>query len=314
MLLPHRDVAVGMVVRATGRLAEAEDCVHDAMLRLARRDDLDPTRVRSLLIRAALHIAIDHRRAAAREQSAVVKLGGGARGDAVSPEQVQQLRSEVARVLAAVDSLPRRERQVMRLRLAGLNVAETATRLGISPKSVEGAYTRARARVRHLLGGLLGWLADRLRRMASTRGEAAATTVAALLFAAPGWSGPGDVRGEPHVAPKTADSPLRSAVNRPAQVEPAKPPPPRRAEQPRAESPVLPPRPHTLRPGGNSGRRLHNPPPDADISVPIDAPFGLASFGVYVNGSPTSTDPQTYTAWTQYCLDHPDPQGRYFIC
>src|SRR5947209_3602773 len=49
MLLPHRELALGMVLRATGNLAEAEDCVHDAMLRLVRRSDLDPARVRARL-------------------------------------------------------------------------------------------------------------------------------------------------------------------------------------------------------------------------------------------------------------------------
>ena len=312
MLLPHRDVAVGMVLRATGSLAEAEDCVHDAMLRLARREDLDASRVRSLLIRAALHIAIDHRRAAAREQAAVVRLGGGARSDTVSPEQVLEQRSEVARVLAAVDSLPRREQQVMKLRLVGLSVAETAVRLGISPKSVEGAYTRARARVRYLLGGLLGWLADRLRRMASTRGEAAVTTVAALLFAAPAWFGAAGVPLGPHLAPKASGPMLRTPGTRPAAVEPAKPPV--RAEQTRSAHP--PPR-EPLLPLSRSGTgiRWHNPPPDTIVGAPIDAPFGLASFGVYFSGPPgPNTDIQSYQQWAQNCVAHPKPLGRYAIC
>ncbi|HXA28907.1 MAG TPA: sigma-70 family RNA polymerase sigma factor [Candidatus Angelobacter sp.] len=188
MLLPHRELAVAMVLRSTRNLAEAEDCVHDAMLRLVRRDDLDPARVRALLIRAALHVAIDHHRAAAREQSAVVRLGGGLEADGVSPEQVLEQRVEVARMLAAIDSLPRRERQVMRLRLAGLSVAEAAARLGISVKSVEGAYTRARARVRYLLGAGFAWVADRLRRMAAPEREAVVTTVAALLLVGPSWA------------------------------------------------------------------------------------------------------------------------------
>jgi RNA polymerase sigma-70 factor (ECF subfamily) len=187
MLLPHRDLALGVVRRATGSMPEAEDCVHDAMLRLVRRSDLDPTRVRSLLVRAALHIAIDRHRAATRQQVAVVRLGGGAAADVVSPEQVAAQRAEAERLLTAIDSLPRRERQVMLLRLAGLNVAETAARLGISTKSVEGAFTRARARVRYLLGAMATGGCDRTRRMGSARGEVAATAVAVLLPAGSGW-------------------------------------------------------------------------------------------------------------------------------
>jgi RNA polymerase sigma-70 factor (ECF subfamily) len=312
MLLPHRDVALGMVLRATGSMAEAEDCVHDALLRLVRREDLDPTRVRSLLIRAALHLAIDHRRAAQRQQSAVVRLAGGMRSEAISPERELQLRSEAARVLAAIDSLPRRERQVMLLRLAGLTVAETAARLGISPKSVEGAYTRARARVRNLLGGLLTWLADRLRRMASSRGEAAATTVAALLFAAPGWLGVGDVSLGPHAAPKGSGSAVGPTAKQRGDADPAKPTPPG-TERPRPEQrgPVEahPPPART-----DTGRRLHNPPPDTIVGAPIDAPFGLASWGIYISGSPPGTDIQGYAQRMQNCIEHPEPLGVYFIC
>jgi RNA polymerase sigma-70 factor (ECF subfamily) len=280
-----------MVLRATGSLAEAEDCVHDALLRLVRRDDLDPARVRSLLIRAALHIAIDHRRAAARQQSAVVRLRGGADSDVVSPEQVLAQRAEAARVLAAVDSLPRRERQVMLLRLAGLSVAETAARLGISAKSVEGAYTRARARVRYLLGAAFGWLADRLRRSGSPGGEAAATVAAAALL----LLGPGshdDVRGPLPVANAPARAP-RAGAHVDARAESARP----AASRPGADRDPLGPERHPAASprapqSSRPGWKAHNPPPDTTVGAPIDAPDGLASTGVYISLHPP--DPSTY--------------------
>jgi len=78
---------------------------------------------------------------------------------------------------------------VLLMRLRGFSVGETAALLGLSYKSVEGLYTRARARVRLALGGLLAWIGLRLRRVASSRGEAAVATVAALLFAGPFWGG-----------------------------------------------------------------------------------------------------------------------------
>jgi RNA polymerase sigma factor (sigma-70 family) len=189
MLLPHREHAISVLRRRRGDRAEAEDCVHDAMLRLVERDDLDPERVGSLLTRAALAIAIDHARAAQRSERAATRLGGGAAAQVVSPDEVLADRVEAERVMAEVERLPRRERQVLLLRLTGFGVGETATRLGLSYKSVEGAYTRARARIRLALGGLLAWIAVRLRRVSSSRGEAAVATVAALLFAGPFWGG-----------------------------------------------------------------------------------------------------------------------------
>jgi RNA polymerase sigma factor (sigma-70 family) len=281
MLLPHRGLAVGMVLRATGNRAEAEDCVHDAMVRLVRREDLEPVRVRSLLVRASLHIAIDRRRTAAREQGAVVRLRGGAEGDVVSPEEVFDQRTEAARVLEALDLLPRRERQVMLLRLAGLNVAETAARLGISHKSVEGAFTRARARIRYLLGGLAGWVLERFRRTGSPGGGgmAAAATVAAFLLLGPGAT-PGGA--EPSAAPPGPGRAVRAGalLDVDTAAGPSTPPPAPADHAGRAAGPASPPA-HP-RPGWQQ----HYPHPDAAVGGPVDAPYGLASWGVY--GIPTS--------------------------
>jgi RNA polymerase sigma-70 factor (ECF subfamily) len=294
MLMRHRDVALGVVLRATGSLAEAEDCVHDAMLRLARRSDLDPARVRSLLIRTALHIAIDHRRAAAREQAALVRLGGGAGGEAVSPEQTVAQRADVARVLAAVDSLPRRERQVMFLRLMGLDVAETAARLGISPKSVEGAFTRARARLRLLFGGLLGWLAGRLRRIASPHREVAATTAAALLLTGPPWGTGGD------------EPPQRSPARAPAAIPRTGAGtggmPPARADLHRGGGDPKPPPPRHHPPKSDSRWGKHDPHPGAWAVGPFDTPYDLASWGVDATVMPI--DPTRVAQAVEDCLAH----------
>ena len=188
MLERYREQAVAAVQRVVGDPAEAEDCVQEAMLRLVRRGDLDPGRVRSLLARAATHIAIDRRRSRHRQERAVARLrAAAATREAPSPEDIAGEHADVERAMAAIDSLPRRERQVMLMRLSGLSPSETAQRLGLSYKSVEGAYTRARARVKLFLGGALAWLVARLRRLAAPGGEAFASAVAVLVIAAPLW-------------------------------------------------------------------------------------------------------------------------------
>jgi RNA polymerase sigma-70 factor (ECF subfamily) len=187
MLEPHRAQAVAAVQRAMRGTVDAEDCVQEATIRLAWRDDLDPARVRALLTRAAVHIAIDRLRSRRREERALARLGADLTSRTISPEDVVADRAEVERLLAAVDTLPRRERQVMRLRLSGLSVMETAKLLGLSHKSVEGMYTRARARVRLVLGTVLAWLAGKLRRAPSPRDEALVTAAALLFFASPLW-------------------------------------------------------------------------------------------------------------------------------
>jgi len=206
ILLPHRAAAVSAVRRATGSIAEAEDVVHDAMLRIVGRADLDPTRVRSLLIRTALQIASAHHRAAVRQRDALVRLRGGADSAVASPEQVHADRVEAQRAVAVIAELPRRERQVLLLRIGGLTVMETAERLGLSAKSVEGAYTRARARMRLLAGSMLAWLAERLRRATPTRRDATASTVAAVLLLAPGC------RPDDGPAPQPSTTALRPPI------------------------------------------------------------------------------------------------------
>jgi RNA polymerase sigma factor (sigma-70 family) len=195
MLHRHREEAIAAVRRVVGDAAEAEDCVQDAVVRLVQRGDLDPERVRSLLTRTALHIAIDRRRTRRREEAVATRLGGDAARETTSPEQVVTDRAEVERVMAAVGELPRREREVLLMRLSGLSVSETAERLGVTYKSIEGAYTRARARVRLILGSALGWLAFRLRRAPHQPGEAFAAAAAVLFFLAPFWHHGADAEG-----------------------------------------------------------------------------------------------------------------------
>jgi len=187
MLEPHRAQAVAAVQRAMHGTIDAEDCVQEATMRLAWREDLDPTRVRALLTRAAVHIAIDRLRSRRREERAMARLGADLTSRTISPEDVVADRAEVERLMAAVDTLPRRERQVMRMRLSGLSVMETAKLLGLSHKSVEGMYTRARARVRLMLGTVLAWLTGKLRRAPSPRDEALVTAAAMLFFVGPLW-------------------------------------------------------------------------------------------------------------------------------
>jgi hypothetical protein len=98
---------------------------------------------------------------------------------------------------------------VLMLRLAGLSIQETARLLGLSAKSVEGAYTRARARVRLIGGAVLAWLAERARRVSSPRTEAFFAAVAVLFFAGPLWPGAADLAQAPHRGVGSAAAALR---------------------------------------------------------------------------------------------------------
>ena len=311
MLERYREQAVAAVQRVVGDSAEAEDCVQDAMLRLVRRGDLDPGRVRSLLARAATHIAIDRRRSRRREEKAVARLRAGAPVEAPSPEEIAGEHADLERALAAIDSLPRRERQVMLLRLSGLSVLETAQRLGLSYKSVEGAYTRARARVRVLLGGALAWLAARLRRLTLPSGEALASAVAVLFIAGPFWhhdGQPAAVHGGSAVPQLLLAAGPGSRVDGVARG-------------------TLPMRPDAsaARAGQHaegSGGGAHHPGAYPPISVNtgrviVPGPTGGTDPNnsiVYFGGVGVSWDPSSVDQWEQCLEDGNLPQLRYGDC
>jgi len=313
LLLRHRDAVVSIVRRRVRNTAEAEDCVHDAMLRLARRTDLDPDRVRSLLTKVAVGLAIDHYRSTQRRDRAVVRLGGSAVAEAISPEDVLADQAEVERILAVVDALPRRERQVLRLRISGWGVSDVARLLRLSYKTVEGAYTRARQHVRRGLESVLAWLGLR-RRLGMLPGEASAVAgVAALVFLLPILQGLLGLAHDDHGRTPTGSgdsTSLRWGGSAGVAPSPAAPARSWAAwDGPGAE-------PHGAGPGSPS----HRDGGQMTIVVPIDveppppaSPHALPTYSVTISGIPpdVSTDPnvivgglETCEAGVEYGLQH----------
>ena len=126
----------------TRDLAAAEDAVQDAFVALHRRGITDPDEARAYLHVVLLNNARGRWRRAGRERSARLRLVAGARGEA--PAADEGLPS--ADLLAAVDRLPRRQRQVIALRYwAGLSEKEIAAALGVSAGTVKSAAARGLA-------------------------------------------------------------------------------------------------------------------------------------------------------------------------
>jgi RNA polymerase sigma factor (sigma-70 family) len=149
-LVPHREKAIAVVRPLVDGYVDAEDVVHDAMVRVAQWQALDVDKARGLLCHAARQVALDRFRNLTVAQRAFVRLRGFERTrESVSPEEVVIRRDDLRQALATLAAiLSEREREVTLLRLSGLSPGETADRLGLSLKSVESAYNRARERVR----------------------------------------------------------------------------------------------------------------------------------------------------------------------
>ncbi len=146
----------------TGDRASAEDIAQEVFCwlwdnRLALHVHIS---LRSYLLTAVRHRALDLRRRAQREtrgQSLYAREAviAATVGRASGPEE-DILAGELSLILReAIDSLPQRRKEILRLRWQQLSYAEIARALGISVKTVEAQVTRAFETLREFLGPVI---------------------------------------------------------------------------------------------------------------------------------------------------------------
>jgi RNA polymerase sigma-70 factor, ECF subfamily len=136
--------------------ADAEDAVQEAFLRVLRhRDSLGDVRDhRVWLIRIVWNIVLDRKRRAKTrpETDDVSELARVLPSNGLSAEEIAAAAQHHAHVLACVDQLPAKERQVLQLSaFEELSSVEIASVLSISESSVRSRLFRAR----NLMAGLL---------------------------------------------------------------------------------------------------------------------------------------------------------------
>jgi RNA polymerase sigma-70 factor (ECF subfamily) len=136
--------------------ADAEDAVQEAFLRVLRhRDTLGEVRdQRVWLIRIVWNIVLDRKRRAKTrpETDDVSELARVLPSDGLTAEQIASAAQHHAHVLACVDQLPAKERQVIMLSaFEELTSVEIASVLNITESSVRSRLFRAR----NLMAGLL---------------------------------------------------------------------------------------------------------------------------------------------------------------
>jgi RNA polymerase sigma-70 factor, ECF subfamily len=136
--------------------ADAEDAVQEAFLRVLRhRDSLGEVRdQRVWLIRIVWNIVLDRKRRAKTrpETDDVAELARVLPSTGLSAEEVAAAAQHHARVIACVEQLPAKEREVLMLSaFEELSSVEIASVLGITESSVRSRLFRAR----NLMAGLL---------------------------------------------------------------------------------------------------------------------------------------------------------------
>ena len=136
--------------------SDAEDAVQEAFLRVLRhRETLNEVRdQRVWLIRIVWNIVLDRKRRAKTrpETDDVAELARVLPSDGLTAEQIASAAQHHAHVLACIDQLPAKERQVLMLSaFEELSSVEIASVLGITESSVRSRLFRAR----NLVAGLL---------------------------------------------------------------------------------------------------------------------------------------------------------------
>jgi RNA polymerase sigma factor (sigma-70 family) len=138
-------------IRLGGKLGSrdlADEALNETWLRLSRDGDLGPVKEpRAYLLRMAVNIAIDRRRAGARLASAadidaLLALPDSGPG----PEREAMARLELQALERALQRLTPRRRQILvAVRLEGQSCRDVAEKLGVSRRTVEMELSQALA-------------------------------------------------------------------------------------------------------------------------------------------------------------------------
>lgn len=158
----HQQVVLRVAYLVIRDHAEAEDATQEAFVKAYRAlDRLAADRsFRPWILAIVRNEALNRRRRAGRQAHLQVRVASEAvSGDAAqSPESLAIAADRHRQLLAAVDRLPERYRQVVGLRfLVGLSEAETATTLGVPLGTVKSRTTRALQRLRQDMGATPGF-------------------------------------------------------------------------------------------------------------------------------------------------------------
>ncbi|MFF2206153.1 sigma-70 family RNA polymerase sigma factor [Streptomyces sp. NPDC058145] len=185
----HREHLLKVARRRSMSQEDAEDAVHEAMLRAAERPDLDDERLGAWLTRVTMRLCVDRYRQVNRE----AEVGSRPTLVASGPVPVEEAvcdRAEAKWLAVRSGELPARQTEALRLKSQGLDVSQVAVRMGLSYRTVESLLARARRTLRASLAGTLGLVLLLIRRgrlLGGGEAHAVAVTSMAATLAVAGF-------------------------------------------------------------------------------------------------------------------------------
>ncbi|MBX9359744.1 sigma-70 family RNA polymerase sigma factor [Streptomyces sp. WAC04114] len=185
----HREQLLKVARRRSMSPEDAEDAVHEAMLRAAERPDLDDERLGAWLTTVTMRLCVDRYRQVNREAEVRTSPTLVAPGPAPVEEVVCD-RAEARWLAVRSGDLPARQAEALRLKSEDLDVGQVAVRMGLSYRTVESLLARARRTLRASLAGTLGvvvYLIGRGRPRGGGKAHAVAVASTAATLAVAGF-------------------------------------------------------------------------------------------------------------------------------
>ncbi|MDI9882834.1 sigma-70 family RNA polymerase sigma factor [Streptomyces sp. HNM0645] len=206
----HREDLLKVARRRSMSPEDAEDAVHEAMLRAAENPHLDDERLGAWLTTVTMRLCVDRYRQVSRE----AEVRSSPRLVVPRPAPLDEVvcdRAEARWLAVRSGELPARQAEALRLKSEDLDVGEVAREMGLSYRTVESLLARARRTLRASLAGTLGlalWLLGRRPRTGSHAHPVVAASAAATLavagFVVP-FADDGDGPGRRPATSETAD-------------------------------------------------------------------------------------------------------------
>lgn len=188
----HREQLLKVARRRSMSPEDAEDAVHEAMLRAAERPDLDDERLGAWLTTVTMRLCVDRYRQVNREAEVRTSPTLIAPDPAPVEETVCD-RAEAKWLAVRSGELPARQAEALWLKSEDLDVGQVATEMGLSYRTVESLLARARRTLRASLAGTLGavlFLLGRGRPRGGGKAHAVAVASTAVTLAVAGFVTP----------------------------------------------------------------------------------------------------------------------------
>lgn len=264
----HREDLLKVARRRSMTPEDAEDAVHEAMLRAAEHPHLDDDRLGAWLTTVTMRLCVDRHRQVNREAQVRTSPRLHPPGPVPVDEAVCD-RAEARWLAVRSSELPARQAEALWLKSEDLDVGQVATKMGLSYRTVESLLARARRTLRNSLAATMGlvlWLCGRGRPGGGGNAQAVALASTAATLAVAGFVLPYAHDGD---GPTTRPSP---AVTESGESPPA--PEPGRGPSSGVAAPSAAPAapddgPSAHRPAGRRGLPLPSLP-----ALPLSTPVG----------------------------------------